>query len=159
MRGRAAGRLARRCAWIAVMLAALFPALPAAAQSPDPTRTLSAIPGEVMFLRATGTWHQGDREGPSRIVLLRTGSPDGAMRLFVQWLAVADQRSGRLGVVATEEIPEVFDWRVKIEDYRIEPEVNGARVLFDGTVLTGGQRRSYILTIGPPGEVMFSARR
>jgi hypothetical protein len=130
-----------------------------AAQPHDPARTLSVIPGEVMFLRATGQWRQGDREGPSRIVLLRTSSPDGAMRLFVQWLAVADQRTGRIGVVATEEIPEVFDWRVKIEDYRIEPELDGARVMFDGVVLTSGQKRRYMLTIGPPGEVMFSGSR
>jgi hypothetical protein len=149
--GRAAAALA--------MLALLVAAGPLAAQSPDPTRTLSAIPGEVMFLRATGNWRQGDREGPSRIILLRTSSPDGAMRLFVQWLTVADQRTGRIGVVATEEIPEVFDWRVKIEDYRIEPDVDGARVMFDGVVLTSGQRRRYMLTIGPPGEVMFSGSR
>lgn len=149
--GRAAAALA--------MLAALAAAGPLAAQSPDPTRILSAIPGEVMFLRATGQWRQGDREGPSRIVLLRTNAPDGAMRLFVQWLAVADQRTGRIGVVATEEIPEVFDWRVKIEDYRIEPDVDGARVMFDGVVLTSGQKRRYMLTIGPPGEVMFSGSR
>jgi hypothetical protein len=153
MAGKAAPRL------VAAVIVALALSGPAAAQSPDPSRILSAIPGEVMFLRATGQWRQGDREGPSRIVLIRTGSPDGAMRLFVQWLAVADRQTGRLGVVATEEIPEVFDWRVKIEDYRIEPEVDGARVMFDGAVLTTGQRRRYMLTIGPPGEVMFSAGR
>jgi hypothetical protein len=140
-------------------LAVMLAAAEARAQSPDPTRILSAIPPEVMFLRATGTWSQGERDGPTRIVLMRTGSPDGAMRLFVQWLATADRRTGRLGVVATEEIPEVFDWRVKIEDYRVEPDANGSRVVFDGTVLTSNQRRSYLLTIGPPGEVMFSARR
>lgn len=150
--------MARAAAALA-MLASLAAAGPLAAQSPDPTRILAAIPGEVMFLRATGQWRQGDREGPSRIVLLRTNAPDGAMRLFVQWLAVADQRTGRIGVVATEEIPEVFDWRVKIEDYRIEPDVDGARVMFDGVVLTSGQKRRYMLTIGPPGEVMFSGSR
>ncbi len=153
-----AGSAARRLTAAAVFASLILPA-PLAAQSPDPARILSAIPGEVMFLRATGTWRQGDREGPSRIVLIRTNSPDGAMRLFVQWLTVADQRSGRLGVVATEEIPEVFDWRVKIEDYRIEPDVDGARVIFDGVVLTSSQRRRYTLMIGPPGEIMFSGGR
>lgn len=142
---------------LAFAVALLGLATGAAAQ--DSSRALSAIPGEVMFLRATGTWNQGDREGPSRIIILRTNSPDGALRLFVQWLQISDRRTGRLGVVATEEIPEIFDWRVKIEDYRIEPETNGARVILDGIVIPTSQRRRYMLTIGPPGEVMFSATR
>lgn len=140
-------------------LAALLTLAAGGAMAQESSRTLSAIPGEVMFLRATGTWSQGDREGPSRIIILRTNAPDGALRLFVQWLQVSDRRSGRLGVVATEEIPEIFDWRVKIEDYRIEPEANGARVILDGIVIPTSQRRRYLLTIGPPGEVLFSATR
>lgn len=140
---------------LALMLASAGPALP---QS-DPLRVLSAIPTEVMFLRAAGQWRQGERSGPLRLVLLRTASPDGAMRLYVQWLQVADERTGRLASVATEEIPEIHDWRVRIEDYRIEPEVDGARVALDGTVLTSGRSRRYLLVIGPPGEVSFSALR
>lgn len=150
-----------RAAWrivLAAALAAAAPAPPALSQS-DPLRTLSAIPPEVMFLRAAGQWRQGDRSGPLRIVILRTASPDGAMRLYVQWLHLADERSGRLATVATEEIPEIHDWRVRIEDYRIEPDVDGARVSFDGTVLTSGRHRRYLLVIGPPGEVSFSALR
>jgi hypothetical protein len=37
--------------------------------------------------------------------------------------------------------------------------VDGARVAFDGTVLTSGRSRRYLLIIGPPGEVSFSALR
>ena len=143
---------------MAACLLAVAPVSPALPQS-DPLRTLSAIPPEVMFLRAAGQWRQGDRSGPLRIVLLRTTSPDGALRLYVQWLQVADERAGRLATVATEEIPEVFDWRLRIDDYRIEPDVDGARVAIDGTVLTSGRSRRYLLVIGPPGEISFSALR
>lgn len=155
MAGRRAGWW---CCLPLAVAAALAPAGTALPQS-DPLRTLSAIPPEVMFLRAAGQWRQGERTGPLRIVLVRTDAPDGAMRLYVQWLQVADERTGRLATVATEEIPEVFDWRVRIEDYRIEPDVEGARVSFDGTVLTSGRSRRYMLVIGPPGEVSFSALR
>ncbi|KAF0118295.1 MAG: hypothetical protein FD152_4703 [Xanthobacteraceae bacterium] len=129
-----------------------------AAQSPDHSRLLSAIPGEVMFLRATGAWTSGEREGTTRMVILRTGSPDGAQRLYVQWLAAAD-RTGRIALVSTEEVPEVFDWRIAIEDYRVEPDVGGSRVLLDGRIVGSGQARRYVLAIGPPGEITFAALR
>ncbi len=131
---------------------------PALAQSPDHSRSLSAIPAEVMFLRATGSWTSGDREGTTRMVILRSGSPDGALRLYVQWMATTE-RGGRAAIVATEEVPEVFDWRVTIEDYRVEPDANGSRVLLDGRIIGSGQSRRYMLTIGPPGEITFAALR
>ncbi|QCI68567.1 hypothetical protein [Phreatobacter stygius] len=131
--------------------------IPLSAQGADPIRLLSGIPGEVMFVRITGAWASHDRRGPTRVVLIRPAPREEAMRLFVQWLAL-DARSNRFSVVATEEVPEVFDWRVKIDDYRIEPDANGSRMIFDAIVLTNNQRRAYELTIGPPGEVMFSAR-
>ncbi|MGU9981865.1 hypothetical protein ACJ4V0_17680 [Phreatobacter sp. HK31-P] len=137
---------------------ALLCAHPGAAQSPDHSRLLSAIPAEVMFLRATGSWMSGEREGTTRVVILRTGAPDGAQRLYVQWLAAAD-RTGRVAVVSTEEVPEVFDWRIAIEDYRVEPDASGSRVLLDGRIIGSGQGRRYMLTIGPPGEITFSALR
>ncbi|AVO45176.1 hypothetical protein [Phreatobacter cathodiphilus] len=142
-----------------VLLAAGVAPLPARAQSPDPVRALSSLAPEIMFVRATGTWTTGEREGTSRIVLLRSGSPDGAQRLFVQWLNRPDAASGRPAIAATEEIPEVFDWRVGIEDYRVEPEANGARVVIDGRIIGTGRSRRYVLAIGPPGEVSFSALR
>jgi hypothetical protein len=126
------------------------------AQTTDPARLLAQIPSDIVLVRTTGTWSNGEREGPTRIVLLRAG--DDAMRLFVQWLAVADARSGRLASVATEEIPEIFDWRARIDDYRVEPAPGGSRVILDATILTNQQARRYVLTIGPPGEVMLSAR-
>jgi len=138
-------------------LAALAP--PAAGQSPDPRGALASIAPEVMFLRATGSWTRGDREGTTRMVILRSGSPDGAQRLFVQWLGPADRAGGRAAVVATEEVPEVFDWRIGIEDYRVEPEAGGSRVLLDGRIIGSGQARRYMLTIGPPGEITFSSLR
>lgn len=142
-----------------VLLAAGPMALPARAQAPDPVRALSTLAPEIMFVRATGTWTTGEREGTSRIVLLRSGAPDGAQRLFVQWLNRPDGGSGRPAIAATEEIPEVFDWRVGIEDYRVEPEANGARVVIDGLIIGTGRSRRYILAIGPPGEVSFAALR
>lgn len=152
---------AARAAWLAMILAApAIPPLvsvPAAAQGADPARILSAIPGEVMFVRIAGSWASDDRRGPTRMVLIRPSPRDEAMRLYVQWLAL-DPRGNRFSVVATEEIPEVFDWRVKIDDYRIEPDANGSRVIFDAVVLTNNQRRTYVLTVGPPGDVMFAAR-
>jgi hypothetical protein len=149
--------------WLGAVMAALsclalLCAGPGAAQSPDHSRILSAIPGEVMFLRATGSWMSGEREGTTRIIILRTGLPDGAQRLYVQWLAVAD-RTGRIAVVASEEVPEVFDWRIAIEDYRVEPDAAGSRVLLDGRIVGSGQARRYMLAIGPPGEITFSALR
>lgn len=133
-------------------------AAPALAQS-DAGRALSSLSPDVLFVRATGPWASGQRSGTSRMVLLRTPSADGAQRLYVQWLAVIDPAEGRTGVITTEEIPEVFDWRVGIEDYRVEPEGAGSRVLIDGKVLGSGQSRRYLLTIGPPGEVTFGATR
>lgn len=130
---------------------------PAAAETIDAARLLAAVPGEIMFVRIAGTWASPEREGLTRIVLIRPSARAEAMRLFVQWLA-PDSRGGRFAVVAAEEVPEIFDWRIKIDDYRIEPETNGSRVVFEATVLTNGQRRRYELAIGPPGDVMFSAR-
>lgn len=151
-----------RAPWLAIAVAGLFMAaeapLPGRAQSPDTSRFLSAIPAEVMFLRATGAWQSGEREGATRMVIVRSGSPDGALRLYVQWMTTTE-RGGRATVVATEEVPEVFDWRVAIEDYRVEPEVNGSRVLLDGRIIGSGQSRRYMLTIGPPGEITFAALR
>lgn len=151
---------AARAAWLAVipaMILAIPPLAPAAAQGADPARILSAVPGEVMFVRIAGSWASDDRRGPTRLVLIRPSPRDEAMRLYVQWLAL-DPRGNRFSVVATEEIPEVFDWRIKIDDYRIEPDANGSRVIFDAIVLTNSQRRTYVLTVGPPGDVMFAAR-
>ena len=151
-----------RARWQALAVAALVLAadapLPGRAQSPDTSRLLSAIPAEVMFLRATGAWQSGEREGTTRMVILRSGSPDGALRLYVQWMATTE-RGGRAAVVATEEVPEVFDWRVAVEDYRVEPDANGSRVLLDGRIIGSGQSRRYMLTIGPPGEITFAALR
>lgn len=130
---------------------------PASAQGADPTRILSALPGEVMFVRIAGSWASDDRRGPTRLVLIKPSPRDEAMRLYVQWLAL-DPRGNRFSLVATEEIPEIFDWRIKIDDYRIEPDANGSRVIFDAIVLTNNQRRTYVLTVGPPGDVMFAAR-
>jgi len=152
------GRLRQAAAMAGLLSLALIGAPPGAAQSPDTSRSLSAIPAEVMFLRATGPWTSGEREGTTRMVILRSGSPDGAQLLYVQWLAAAD-RTGRIAVVATEEVPEVFDWRVAIEDYRVEPDANGSRVLLDGRIIGSGQGRRYMLTIGPPGEITFAALR
>ena len=148
--------VSRRLAGLVLVLAAL--AAPALAQS-DAGRALSSLSPDVLFVRATGPWVSGERRGTSRIVLLRTPSPDGAQRLYVQWLAVIDPSTGRTGTVATEEIPEVFDWRVGMEDYRVEPDGAGSRVQIDGRVLGSGQPRRYLLTIGPPGEVTFGALR
>ncbi|MGQ3317310.1 MAG: hypothetical protein ACT6TH_13420 [Brevundimonas sp.] len=144
-------------AW--VLLAAGLAPLPALAQAPDPVRALSSLAPEIMFVRATGGWTTGEREGTSRIVLVRSGAPDGAQRLFVQWLNRPEPGAGRPAIAATEEIPEVFDWRVGIEDYRVEPEANGARVVIDGRIIGTGRSRRYVLSIGPPGEVTFSALR
>jgi hypothetical protein len=138
--------------------AMLVLATPALAQS-DAGRALASLSPDVLFVRATGPWVSGERNGTSRMVLLRTPSPDGAQRLYVQWLAIIDPSEARMGVITTEEIPEVFDWRVGIEDYRVEPEGAGSRVLIDGRVIGSGQMRRYLLTIGPPGEVTFGATR
>lgn len=148
--------VSRRFASVSLLLAAL--AAPALAQS-DAGRALSSLSPDVLFVRATGAWVSGERQGSTRIVLLRTPSPDGAQRLYVQWLAVIDPATGRTGTVATEEIPEVFDWRVGIEDYRVEPDGAGSRVLIDGRIIGSGQSRRYLLTIGPPGDVTFGALR
>lgn len=142
-----------------LLLAAILAAGPLRAQAPDPVRALSALAPEVMFVRATGGWSSGERSGTTRIVLLRSGSPDGAQRLFVQWLNRPDDGAGRSAVAATEEIPEIFDWRVGIEDYRVEPEANGARVVLDGRIIGTDRNRRYMLSIGPPGDVTFSALR
>ena len=131
---------------------------PVLAQTTDPSRLLSAIPNDVVLVRTTGTWSNGERTGPTRIVILRAGTGDDAMRLFVQWLAVADPRTGRLASVATEEVPEIFDWRAVVDDYRVEPAPGGSRVILDATILTNRQARRYVLTIGPPGDLMLSAR-
>jgi hypothetical protein len=137
----------------AAMLLASRPAVP---QVVDAPRVLSAIPGEVIFLRLTGSWENDRRGGPTRIVLVRAANED-AMRLFVQWL-VHDRRANRFSVFATEEVPEVYDWRISIDDYRVEPEATGSRVVLEASVLSSGARRTYQLTIGQPGEVMFGAR-
>jgi hypothetical protein len=148
-----------RGAWILILAGLLGPVPPyALAQSTDPTRLLSAISSDIVLVRTTGTWSNGERGGPTRMVLLRAGTGDDAMRLFVQWLAVADPRTGRLASVATEEVPEIFDWRAVVDDYRVEPAAGGSRVILDATILTNRQTRRYVLTIGQPGEVMLSAR-
>ncbi len=152
------GRHLAAAAGLALLAAGLRSA-PVSAQTPDPVRALSSLAPEIMFVRATGTWTTGEREGTSRIVIVRTGSPDGAQRLFVQWLNRSEAGSGRPAIAATEEIPEVFDWRVGIEDYRVEPEANGARILIDGRIIGSNRSRRYILAIGPPGEVSFAALR
>lgn len=152
------GRFGAASAGLALLAAGLVPAA-AHAQAPDPARALASLAPEIMFVRATGTWNTGEREGTSRIVLVRSGSPDGAQRLFVQWLNRPEDASGRSAIAATEEIPEVFDWRVGIEDYRVEPEANGARVVIDGRIIGTARTRRYTLSIGPPGEVTFSALR
>ncbi len=152
------GRHVAAAAGLALLAAGLGSA-PVSAQTPDPVRALSSLAPEIMFVRATGTWTTGEREGTSRIVIVRTGSPDGAQRLFVQWLNWSEAGSGRPAIAATEEIPEVFDWRVGIEDYRVEPEANGARILIDGRIIGSNRSRRYILAIGPPGEVSFAALR
>ncbi|CEJ13159.1 hypothetical protein BN1110_03469 [bacterium YEK0313] len=157
MSGGAARPAPVKVALIAAALAAGLVPAPARADPVDATRLLAAIPGEIMFVRIAGTWASPEREGLTRIVLIRPSVRAEAMRLFVQWLA-PDSRGSRFAVVAAEEVPEVFDWRLKIDDYRIEPETTGSRVLFEATVLTNGQRRRYELTIGPPGDVMFAAR-
>lgn len=142
-----------------LLLAATLVAGSIRAQAPDPARALGSIAPEVMFVRATGGWSTVERTGTTRIVLLRSGSPDGAQRLFVQWLNRPDEPFGRPAVAATEEIPEIFDWRVGIEDYRVEPEANGSRVVLDGRIIGTDRSRRYMLSIGPPGEVTFSALR
>ncbi|QCK87627.1 hypothetical protein E8L99_18625 [Phreatobacter aquaticus] len=149
-------RLARVVAVLAGLVAS--PPGPALAQTTDPSRLLSAIPTDIVLVRTTGSWSNGERTGPTRIVLLRAGTGDDAMRLFVQWLAVADPRTGRLASVATEEVPEIFDWRAVVDDYRVEPAPGGSRVILDATILTNQQARRYVLTIGQPGELMLSAR-
>ncbi len=144
------------CLWLAASAAAAA-AAPALAQS-DAGRALSAC-------RPTCSSSAPRAHGPrptQRDVAHGAAAhalPDGAQRLYVQWLAVIDPSEARMGVITTEEIPEVFDWRVGIEDYRVEPEGAGSRVLIDGKVLGSGQSRRYLLTIGPPGEVTFGATR
>ncbi len=137
---RRSAPVTRRLAGAALVgMAAATVAAPALAQS-DAGRAMASLSPDVLFVRATGPWSSGQRQGTSRMVLLRTPSPDGAQRLYVQWLAILDPAEGRLGVIATEEIPEVFDWRVGIEDYRLEPEGSGSRVLIDGRVSARGRR-------------------
>lgn len=142
-----------------VLLVTPLAAGPLRAQGSDPVRALSTLAPEVMFVRATGSWSSGERSGTTRIVLLRSGSPDGAQRLFVQWLNRPEDAASRPAVAATEEIPEIFDWRIGVGDYRVEPDANGARIVLDGRIIGTDRNRRYLLSIGPPGEVSFSALR
>jgi len=136
-----------------LLLAVLAPTV-ASAQGPDPlSRALQTLPGEVVFLRSTGPWEREGRTGSARILLVRASPRDETARLFLQWIA-PDQR-GRPGVIVQEEIGEVFDWRLRMDDYRIEREAHGTRVVFDATVLTNNQLRRYELRIGGPGDFKF----
>lgn len=141
----------RSLAWLAMGAIAL-PLTARASSAPRPT-----LAGDVVFVRVAGPWAADQREGFSRLVLVRGTARDEQARLYVQWVTV-DTRAGRFAVARTEEVEEVFDWRLRIDDYQVNPTESGSSVTLDATVITNGMKRRYDLVIGSPGVLTFRAR-
>lgn len=136
---------------ICLALALLLVSLPALAQSMAPRPPVGP---EVVFTRTVGPWESEGRSGFARIVLARTGAREDTARLHVQWIAV-DPRTGRFQIIASEEVQEIFDWRLRLDDYRVERQDLSAVVLLEATILTSGQQGRYELIIRNPGDVQF----
>ncbi len=155
---------ARRAAAASVVALCALCTLPVLAQTPPaPAATLpfadatglSAIPPNVLFVRAAGFWQKDDKSGTARLILARIGPAGSHPRLFVQWLT---PDAGGMKLVAQQEITEVVDWRLRINDLRLETTPYGAMTVFDATPLPSTVERRYYLEIGPPEETRFYAQ-
>ncbi len=120
------------------------------------TKLLSAIPASVLFVRTTGIWRKNDKSGLSRMILARTDGPGTHPRLYVQWLQM-EERTGQMQVIETVEIQEVMDWRLRINDYRIDALESGAAVTLMASPLATKVERNYLMEITGPGEVRVTA--
>jgi len=119
---------------------------------------LSLIPPNVLFVRSAGFWQKDEKSGLARLILARIGPAGSTPRLFVQWLSPENQ-PGQMRLVAQQEITEVVDWRLRINDLRLETIPTGTMVTLEATPLPNPVERRYYLEIGGPEETRFYAQQ
>ena len=122
------------------------------------TKMLSAIPASVLFVRTTGIWRKDGKSGLSRMILARTDGPGTHPRLYVQWMQM-EERTGQMQVIESVEIQEIMDWRLRINDYRIDALESGAAVTLMASPLATKVERNYLMEITGPGEVRLTAQQ
>src|SRR5689334_6299413 len=123
-----------------LVLAALLPlSTPAAADIISDG--VAALPGAVEEVRIAGTWQSGEKSGPYRIVISRSGGDSVTARLFVQWLAY--QEDGGATVDSTIEIKELADLKLDIVSFESESDQDGLSVYLETIDPNGDKDGSY----------------
>lgn len=157
-------RAARHYLALGLIVLLLGPAVAQAQQPPGPLMPnadaagLSLIPPNVLFVRSAGFWHKDEKSGAIRMILARIGPAGSTPRLFVQWLS-PDAPGGQMRLIAQQEITEVTDWRLRINDLRLETIPTGTMAIFEATPLPNPVERRYYLEIGGPEETRFYAQQ
>jgi hypothetical protein len=133
-------------------LAAFLPlSVPAAA---DPiSDSVAALPGAIEEVKIAGTWQKGDKSGPYRIVISRSGGDSVTARLFVQWIAY--QEDGGATVDSTTEIKELADLKLDIVSFESESDEDGLAVYLETIDPNGDKDGSYELHVLSPAEYRF----
>ena len=114
---------------------------------------VAQIPGVVDEVRIGGTWSGGDRSGVYRIVVARSGGDQVTARLFVQWVAFADD--GGAMVTHSMEIPEFAALGVDIDDFTSESDSDGLAVFIRTVDPDGADDLAYELYVFSPTDYRF----
>lgn len=114
---------------------------------------VAALSGTVQDVRTVGTWEKDDKKGLYRVVIVRSG-PEPTARLFIQWLAVAED--GAITIDRTVDIKEMVELKRNIGDVVIETDEDGLSLfleVFDPAA--DGAKDSYELFIGDDEAYRF----
>jgi hypothetical protein len=133
-------------------LAVALPLVPPAFADPI-ADGVAAIPGAIEEVKIAGTWQKGDKSGPYRIVISRSGGDAVTARLFVQWIAY--QEDGGATVDSTIEIKELADLKLDIVSFESESDDDGLSVYIETIDPNGDKDGSYELHVVSPTDYRF----
>lgn len=114
---------------------------------------VQALSGTVQDVRTLGAWEKDGKKGLYRVVVVR-GGPEPTARLFIQWLAKAED--GTLSIDRTVDIQEMVELKRNIGDFVIETDEDGLSLFLEVIdPAANGAKESYELFIGEEDGYRF----
>lgn len=144
------GRAIAAAAFFAALAVAVPPGSARADAIADAVRQLDPT---VQDVRIAGTWEKEGRKGVYRIVVARSGVPQPAARLFVQWIATGVD--GSLGIDHAIEIGEMAALKLDIADFVAETDPDGLSIFVEVVDPSQDTDQSYELFIEDDGTYRF----
>ncbi len=121
----------------------------------DPLRpAIQAMPLEIEEVRLFGRWTLEERGGVFRGIVTRSGSDPRTARLFLQWLAIDEEKKATLH--ATTEIIEFQELATNIVEFRHEQDPEGIVIFIDTIDSDDQNENTYELFLKTPEEYEFS---